>query len=222
MGSEALALLLPELTQVNHARSTRKNRFVKKKVRNALGRSCYAIHTYAGAIHPRQLHSTLDHDTACTRESWRHMPIVLIWVKAEPYFPIVPLFIRSEFTSSPIVAPPDADFSPQYVVAIDLGTSRTAYAWKSAADSTPFVGVPDSRDGDPTAKSPTAVLLNGSRDPQTKKFTEEEIVAFGGAAEMLFAQQRFPQAQIFKHFKMVSVNDTIYSLMHEVGSPGRA
>lgn len=87
-------------------------------------------------------------------------------------------------------------------MALDLGTSRTAFSWKSLLDPTPYFGVPEDTEGVPDAKSPTAVLLSGDVDPTTKVFQAKDVMAFGNMAEEQFANGA--RAQLFKRFKMVS------------------
>lgn len=86
-------------------------------------------------------------------------------------------------------------------MAIDLGTARTAFSWKSVLDPTPRVGVPENTDGVLTAKSPTAILMAGTIG-EGKVFQPKEVLAFGNAAEEQFADST--RGQLFKRFKMVS------------------
>ena len=92
----------------------------------------------------------------------------------------------------------------EYVVAIDLGTSCTAYSWKSAMDPIPSVGVPDmSPNQNIVGKSPTTILIGGSTDAD-KTFRPTRAEAYGRVAQRRYAENDIPQgAQLFKRFKMV-------------------
>lgn len=91
-----------------------------------------------------------------------------------------------------------------YVVAIDLGTARTAYSWKSAMDPDPSVGVPDMQPNeDIVGKSPTTLLVGGSTGAD-EIFTPSGVEAYGRVAQDLYANNDIPHgSQLFKHFKMV-------------------
>ncbi len=93
-----------------------------------------------------------------------------------------------------------------YVVAIDLGTSRTAYSWKSALDPNPPVGVPDMGPNDDiVGKSPTSILLGGIT-ADDKRFKSSGALAYGRVAQRRYAENDIPHgAQLFKRFKMVSI-----------------
>lgn len=92
----------------------------------------------------------------------------------------------------------------EYVVAIDLGTSCTAYSSKTATDPNPSVGVPDMEPGeDIIGKSPTTLLVAGSTGPD-KVFKPSGAEAFGRVAQRRYVENDIPHgAQIFKRFKMV-------------------
>eukprot|EP00752_Nemacystus_decipiens_P007641 g6830.t1 len=91
----------------------------------------------------------------------------------------------------------------EYVVAIDLGTSCTAYSSKTAADPNPSVGVPDMELGeDIIGKSPTTLLIGGSTGAD-KVFQPSGAEAFGRVAQRRYVENDIPHgAQIFKRFKM--------------------
>jgi len=93
----------------------------------------------------------------------------------------------------------------EFVVAIDLGTSATAYSWKSASDPNPSVGVPDmAPNEDIVGKSPTTLLIGGSTGGD-KGFRPSGTLAYGRVAQRRYAETDIPPgAQLFKRFKMVS------------------
>ena len=97
------------------------------------------------------------------------------------------------------------DGTLDYVVAIDLGTSCTAYSWKSASDPNPPVGVPDMGPNDDiVGKSPTSILLGGSTEDD-RVFKPSGALAYGRVAQRRYAENDVPHgAQLFKRFKMVS------------------
>eukprot|EP00903_Cladosiphon_okamuranus_P018735 g17245.t1 len=93
----------------------------------------------------------------------------------------------------------------EYVVAIDLGTSCTAFSWRGQSDPTVFVGVPDTdvRPEDVQGKTPTVLLIRGSLDPQGEVFKDDGVEAFGREAERRFREKKIPEnAQLFQRFKM--------------------
>lgn len=110
-------------------------------------------------------------------------------------------------TDFPVERPPRATIlrRTDHVVAIDLGTSCTAYSWKSAAEPTPSVGVPDMKPNeDIIGKSPTAILMAGSVEAD-KVFKPSGAEAYGRIAQRKYAENNFSHgAQLFKRFKMVS------------------
>ncbi|CAM9720781.1 unnamed protein product [Pylaiella littoralis] len=91
----------------------------------------------------------------------------------------------------------------EFVVAIDLGTSCTAYSWKSVADPHPAVGVPDMETcEDIIGKTPTTLLINGSTGSD-RRFRSSGVEAYGRLAQRLYADGEIPHgAQLFKRFKM--------------------
>lgn len=93
------------------------------------------------------------------------------------------------------------------MVAIDLGTSCTAYSWKGASDPEVAVSVPDKavRVEDVRGKTPTVLLIRGKLDPHRHKmFNPAGVEAFGREAETRFRSKDFPDnAQLFQRFKMV-------------------
>lgn len=94
----------------------------------------------------------------------------------------------------------------EYVVAIDLGTSCTAYSWKSLADPTPSVGVPDIQAGEEIfGKSPTSLLVVGNMRAD-RDFKALCVESYGRQAEENYATNAHPSgSQLFKRFKMVSL-----------------
>lgn len=92
----------------------------------------------------------------------------------------------------------------EYVIAIDLGTSCTAYSWKSAEDPTPSVGVPDMEPNeDIVGKSPTTLLVGGTTGAD-RVFKPSAAEAYGRVAQRRYAENSIPHgAQLFKRFKMV-------------------
>lgn len=92
-----------------------------------------------------------------------------------------------------------------FVVAIDLGTSCTAFSWKSIVDPAgPSVGVPDMKPNeDIIGKSPTTLLIAGSTGAD-KMFRPTGAEAYGREAQLRYANGNIPHgAQLFKRFKMV-------------------
>lgn len=94
--------------------------------------------------------------------------------------------------------------STEYVVAIDLGTSCTAYSWKSLRDQAPLVGVPDMEPGEEIfGKSPTSLLVLGDMRAD-KEFSAQRVELYGRQAEECYATNAHPNgSQLFKRFKMV-------------------
>lgn len=92
----------------------------------------------------------------------------------------------------------------EYIVAVDLGTSCTAFSWKSVLDPTPFVGVPDMEPRQEiSGKSPTALLILGEMGAK-KAFEAKHVEAYGRLAQDRYATNDIPLgAQLFKRFKMV-------------------
>ncbi len=98
------------------------------------------------------------------------------------------------------------------MVAIDLGTSCTAYSWKSVTDPNPCVGVPDmAPNEDIVGKSPTTLLIGGSTGAD-RIFRPSGAEAYGRVAQRRYAENDIPLgAQLFKRFKMVSKKEEILS-----------
>lgn len=92
----------------------------------------------------------------------------------------------------------------EHVVAIDLGTSCTAFSYRSAMDPYPSVGVPDMEPNeDIIGKSPTTLLVGGTTGAD-KMFKPSVAEAFGRVAQRRYAENDIPPgAQLFKRFKMV-------------------
>ncbi|CAN0375001.1 unnamed protein product, partial [Ectocarpus sp. 12 AP-2014] len=90
-----------------------------------------------------------------------------------------------------------------FVVAIDLGTSCTAFSWKSIVDPAPSIGVPDMKPNeDIIGKSPTTLLIAGSTGSD-KMFRPTGAEGYGREAQRRHANGDIPHgAQLFKRFKM--------------------
>jgi len=91
-----------------------------------------------------------------------------------------------------------------YIVAIDLGTSSTAYSWRSPVDPNPCVGVPDMAPNEDIAgKSPTSILIGGSTMADGD-FRPTGVEAYGRVAERCYATADTSLgAQLFRRFKIV-------------------
>lgn len=99
----------------------------------------------------------------------------------------------------------EASNENEYVVAIHLGASCTAYAWKSAVNPTPSVGVPDMGPYEEIVGGcPTAILIGGSTGAD-RTFKPSGAEAYGRVAQRRYRENDIPQgAQLFKRFVAVS------------------
>ncbi len=94
------------------------------------------------------------------------------------------------------------------MIAIDLGTSCTAFSWRAKKDTAVTVGVPDETESQyDTGKTPTSLLVKGSWKDEgaDRVFEHERVEAFGKDAERRLRESSNAsgELQLFKEFKMV-------------------